>query len=49
MKSENSKISEPHILILKLSDKTDLRRGAKSIPFIKPSYLLHMEKHKKIA
>ena len=31
MNSENSKTSEPHILILKLSDKLDLRRGEKSI------------------
>ena len=29
--SENSKSSEPHILILKLTDKLDLRRGKKSI------------------
>ena len=31
MKSENSKISEPHVLILKLTDKLDLRRGKKII------------------
>ena len=31
MNSENSKTSEPHVLILKLSDKLDLRRGEKSI------------------
>ena len=31
MNSENSKTSEPHILILKLSDKLELRRGEKSI------------------
>ena len=31
MKSENSKISEPHFLILKLTDKLDLRRGKKII------------------
>ena len=31
MNSENSKTSEPHILILKLTDKVDLRRGEKSI------------------
>ena len=31
MKSENSKISEPHVLILKLTDKLDLRRGEKII------------------
>ena len=31
MNSENSKTSEPHVLILKLSNKLDLRRGEKSI------------------
>ena len=31
MNSENSKTSEPHVLILKLTDKSDLRRGEKSI------------------
>ena len=31
LNSENSKISEPHILILKLTDKLYLRRGEKSI------------------
>ena len=31
MNSENSKNSEAHVLILKLSDKLDLRRGEKSI------------------
>ena len=31
MNSENSKISKPHVLILKLTDKLDLRRGEKSI------------------
>ena len=31
MNSEKSKTSEPHILILKLTDKLDLRRGEKSI------------------
>ena len=29
MNSENSRASEPHILILKLTDKLDLRRGEK--------------------
>ena len=29
MNSENSKTSEPHVLILKLTDKFDLRRGRK--------------------
>ena len=31
MNSENSKASEPHVLILKLTDKLDLRRGEKII------------------
>ena len=31
MNSENSKTSKLHVLILKLSDKIDLRRGEKSI------------------
>ena len=31
MNSESSKTSEPHVLILKLADKLDLRRGEKSI------------------
>ena len=29
--SENSKTSKPHVLILKLTDKLDLRRGEKSM------------------
>ena len=31
MNSENSKSSKAHVIILKLSDKLDLRRGEKSI------------------
>ena len=31
MKSENSKTSEPHVFILKRTDKLDLRRGEKII------------------
>ena len=31
MNSENSKTSEPHVLILKLTDKLDLRRDEKVI------------------
>ena len=31
MNPENSKTSKPHFLILKLTDKLDLRRGEKSI------------------
>ena len=31
MNSKNSKTSQPHVLLLKLTDKLDLRRGEKSI------------------
>ena len=31
MKSENNRTSEPHVLILMLTDKLDLRRGEESI------------------
>ena len=34
MNSESSKISEPHVLRLKLNDKLDLRRGEKSITLL---------------
>ena len=45
MNSENCKTSKAHVLILHLTDKTDLRRGEKSIVLSNLSYLLHMEKH----
>ena len=32
MRQENSKPSKPHVLILKLTDKVDLRRSEKIIP-----------------
>ena len=35
MKSENSSTSEYHVLILKLTNKLDLRRGKKNYCFIK--------------
>ena len=35
MNSGNSRASEYHVLVLKLNDKLDLRRGEKSIIFIK--------------
>ena len=31
MNSENSRTSEYHVLVLKLTDKLDLRRGKKSV------------------
>ena len=36
MNSENSKTSKPHVLILKLINRLDLRIGEKIIAFIKP-------------
>ena len=47
--SENSKTSEQHVLIPKLTDKLDLRRDEKKCCFIKFQYLLYMQKHKKIS
>ena len=35
MNSENSKTFKPHVLILKLNDKLDLRRGEKSVALSK--------------
>ena len=34
MNSENSRTSEKHVLVLKLTDKLDLRRGQKSVTFL---------------
>ena len=48
MNSENGRTSEYHVLVLKLTDKLDLRRGKKKCCFIKSYYLLYMEKHKKL-
>ena len=31
--SGNSKTSEPHVLILKVTDKLDLRRGERLLPY----------------
>ena len=33
MNSENSKMSEPHVLIIQLTDKLDLRRGENNVAF----------------
>ena len=45
MNSENSKTSEPLVLILKLTDKLDIKRGEKVLLY---QTLLYMEKHKKL-
>ena len=34
MNSENSKTSEYHVLVLKLTDKLDLRRGPKTVALL---------------
>ena len=33
MNSENNRTSEYHVLVLKLTDKLDLRRGQKLLPY----------------
>ena len=38
MNSKNSKTSEPYVLVLKLTDKLDLRGGEKSIPLSNLSF-----------
>ena len=45
MNLENSKSSKPHVLIINLTDKMDLRRGKKALLY--QIYILYMEKHKK--
>ena len=46
MNSENSRTSEYHVLVLKLTDKLNLRRGQKSIALSNLS--IYKEKHKKL-
>ena len=48
MDSENSKTSEPNVLILKLTDKLDLRRGEKSVALSNLSIYYAWKKHKKL-
>ena len=46
MNPENSKISDPHGLLLNLTDKTNLRRKHKYIALSNLTiYLLYMEKY----
>ena len=47
MNSENSKTTDPHRLLLNLTDKIDLKRSDKCC-FIKPYHLRYMEKYKKV-
>ena len=41
MNSENIKTSEPHFLILKLTDKLDLRIGEKSLTLSNLIFITH--------
>ena len=44
MNPENSKTSKPHVLILKLNDKLDLRRGDKSVVYQTLVFITHVKK-----
>ena len=48
MNSENSKISQPYVLILKFTDKIDLRRDEKSIALSNPSIYYTWKNIKKL-
>ena len=41
MNSENSKTSEYHVLVLKLTDKLDLRRGQKLLLYQILVFIIH--------
>ena len=41
MNSQNSKTSKPHVLILKLTDKLDLRRGEKMLLYQTSVFVTH--------
>ena len=44
MNSENIKISKPHVLILKLTDKLDLRRDEKILLYQILVFIIHGKK-----
>ena len=48
MNSENSKTPKPHILILKLINKLDLKIGKEDIALSNLSIGKHMEKYKNL-
>ena len=41
MNSKNSKTSEPHVLILKLTNKLDLRIWERLLPYQIPEFITH--------
>ena len=46
MNSENSKTSDPHRLLVHLSDKINLKRSGKYVALSNPSiYYIYMEKY----
>ena len=48
MNSKNSKTSDPHRLLLNLTDNIDLKRSDKCVAFLKSQRLLYMETYKKV-
>ena len=48
MNSENTRTSEHSILVLKLTDKLDLRRGQKTIALSNLSIYYYVEKRKEL-
>ena len=48
MNSENSRTSEYHVLLLKLTNKLGLKIGQKKCSFIKSYYLVYMEKRENL-
>ena len=48
MNSGNRKTSDPHILLLNLSGKMNLKRNEKIHCFIKSEHLVYMENYKKV-
>ena len=46
MNSENSKTSDPHRLLLNLSDKINLKRSDKYVAL--SNHFIYMEKYKKV-
>ena len=48
MNSENSKTSEYHVLVLKFTEKIDLKRGQKSVALSNISIYYTWKKHKKL-
>ena len=48
MNSENTETSKPHVLIIHLTDKIDLRRGEKGVALSNLSIYYTCKKHKRL-